>query len=106
MMHSRRCITSNTRMNDAEKNEALDLFNQYERQLGDELKAAEATFNALEYKANIRRKDRVLEAQRFASMVSRIERFAEEGNRYGHALLNIVSSDAQGRMLNFNLEDR
>ena len=106
MMHSRRCITSNTRMNDAEKNDALDLFNQYERQLGDELKAAEATFNALEYKANIRRKDRILEAQRFASMVSRIERFAEEGKRYGHALLNIVSSDAQGRMLNFNLEDR
>lgn len=93
-------------MSESEKNQALDMFDELQKKYGDELKAAEATFDSLKYQAYLRRKDRAVSAQRYATMVNRIEDFAQDRKRYGHALLGIVSSDAQGTKLNFNLEDR
>lgn len=107
-MHSRNCIINNKSMTELEKKEALELYDQTELQFGKDMDTAQKAFDAIKYQKFLKKKNRLLTAQRTMENILRIEKFAENstGKRYGHAVLSFVAPDARGVMNSFNLERR
>jgi len=107
-MHGKQCILNNTTMTDAEKQEALKIYEQKELEFGSGVQTAEKVFDALKHRQQLRRKNRLLTAQKTVENILRIEEFVANsaGKRYGHAVQSFVAPDLRKVMNTFNLENR
>tara|TARA_R110000787_G_scaffold192175_1_gene303746 strand:- start:1652 stop:4231 length:2580 start_codon:yes stop_codon:yes gene_type:complete len=104
-MKSRECILENKNMNDQEKDAALKMYDQYEIVYGsDKGKVAETTFNALEYKSYLRRKQNLISAKVAMERWLDIEKFTDGTDRPIDAIISLISPDNKGYMRGFNME--
>tara|TARA_R110000787_G_scaffold146857_1_gene260587 strand:- start:41 stop:2563 length:2523 start_codon:yes stop_codon:yes gene_type:complete len=104
-MKSRECILENKTMNDREKDAALKIYDQYEIVYGsDKGKVAETTFNALQYKSYLRRKQNLLNAKVAMERWLDVEKFVDGTDRPIDAIISLISPDNKGYMRGFNME--
>ena len=92
-------------MNDREKDAALKIYDQYEIVYGsDKGKVAETTFNALQYKSYLRRKQNLLNAKIAMERWLDVEKFVDGTDRPIDAIISLISPDNKGYMRGFNME--
>ena len=92
-------------MNDREKDAALKMYDQYEIVYGsDKGKVAETTFNVLQYKSYLRRKQNLLNAKVAMERWLDVEKFIDGTDRPIDAIISLIAPDNKGYMRGFNME--